>query len=66
MTEEAAEEVKKVAENEALDANETMNKVEAIENKILFKAFGKTKQQTKKKKAEKATLKADELLEVQT
>lgn len=66
LTKEAAEEVKKVAEDDDMDANATMNKVAAIENKILFKAFGKTKPQTKKKKADKTTLNADELLESQT
>ena len=40
-----------MAEDKELDANETMKRVEAIEDKIKFKAFVKTKPETKKKKS---------------
>ena len=65
LTKEAAEKVKRVAEDEALTSNEAMDKVEAIEEGIKFKAFGKTKPKTEKKKANKATLSATEMLEAQ-
>ena len=55
-----------MAEDEELDANETMKKVEAIEDKIKFKAFGKTKPETKKKRASKMTINAEDLLVSQT
>ena len=43
-----------------------MKKEEIIEDKIICKAFGKTKPQTKKKKTEKVAINAEELLESQT
>ena len=66
LTKEAEEKIKEVAEDEELDANETMKKVEAIEDKIKFKAFGKTKPETKKKRASKMTINAEDLLVSQT
>ena len=38
-----------MAEDKELDANDTMKRVEAIKDKIKFKAFVKTKPETKKK-----------------
>ena len=66
LTKEAAEEIKVVAENKGLDVNETMRKVETIETKIKFKAFGKTKAKTVKKLASKGSLSHEELLESQS
>lgn len=65
LTKEAAEKVERVAEDELLTANEAMDKVEAIKEGIKFKAFGKTKPQTKTKIATKASLSKKELLESQ-
>ena len=65
LTKEAAEKVKRVAEDETLNANEAMEKVEAIVEKIKFNAFGKTKPKTERKKAKNAFLNDSELLESQ-
>ena len=56
LTKEAAEKLKEIAEDNELGANETMKKVEALEDKIKFKALGKTLPETRKKKASKMTL----------
>ena len=45
----AAEKLRAVAEDEELDANETMKKVDAIEEKIRFKAFGKQSKKQRRK-----------------
>ena len=69
LTGEAAAKVKQVVENAAIgnkDANEVMKKVEAIENEIKFKAFGKTKPPSKKKLSAKKHLTEEELLRKQS
>ena len=44
LTKEEAAKVKELAEDDKLDSNMTMKKIEVIEKSITFKAFGKTKQ----------------------
>ena len=43
LTKEAAEKLKEVAEDNELDANETMKKVEAIEDKIKIQGLWQNK-----------------------
>ena len=42
-TNEAAEKIEKVTEDDEIDINEVMKKIEIIDTKVKFKAFGKTK-----------------------
>jgi len=62
---EAAGKIEEVLEEEDLDAEELMNKVEKIEDKLKFKAFGKTKPKTDKKQALKKIRTDEELLKEQ-
>ena len=48
LTDEAAKNVKAIAEDPQTDINSKMKRVESIEKKIKFAAFGKTKPSTKK------------------
>ena len=48
LTNEAAEKVVAIAEDETTDIDSKMKKIEAIEKKIKFEAFGKTKPSSKK------------------
>ena len=48
LTNEAAEKVVAIAEGETIDIDSKMKKIEAIEKKIKFEAFGKTKPSSKK------------------
>ena len=64
LTKEAAKKLKEIAEDNELGANE--KKLEALEDKIKFKAFGKTLPETRKKKASKMTLDAEDLLTSQS
>ena len=66
LTEEAAPRVKQAAEDEELDADKTMKIVEGIENKIKFKAFGKSKPPTQKKQAKNLLLSDEELVRKQS
>ena len=66
LTEEAAPRVKVIAEIEELTADMTMKKVESIENKIKFKAFGKTKPTTQKKQKKNIVISDEELLRKQS
>ena len=63
---EAASKIEKVLENEELDTEEIMEKVDKIEEKMKFKAFGKTKPKTGKKMAAKVLKTDAEVLEEQT
>ena len=56
QTEEAGPRVKVIAENDELDADMTKKRVEAIEKKFKFKAFGKTKPTTNIKQTKKILL----------
>ena len=49
-----------------MDVEKTMKKVETLENKIKFKAFGKTKPPTMKKQARKGLISEEELLRKQS
>ena len=53
LTDTAAEKIDEVINNDKLVINEVVKKVENIENKVKFKAFGKTRPATKKKAAKK-------------
>ena len=65
LTEEAAEKIMKVAKDEELDEEEVMKNVDAIETKVKFKAFGKTKDTTLKKRVERRNTNDEELLKLQ-
>ena len=62
---EAARKIEEVLETEALNSEEIMKKVETIETKLKFKAFGKTKPKTEKKLAQNGTKEEEELLKEQ-
>ena len=65
LTAEAANKIEKVLDVEDLDAEEVMEKVERIEEKVRFKAFGKTKAKTGKKLAVRRSKTDEELLKEQ-
>ena len=62
---EAAAKIEEVLEEDDLDAEEVMKKVEKIEDKLKFKAFGKTKPKTDKKQALNKNRTDEELLKEQ-
>ena len=65
LTEEAAEKIVRVVNDEKLNEEEIMKGVDAIETKVKFKAFGKTKEATLKKQVERKHTNDEELLEQQ-
>ena len=68
LTGDAADKLKEIVETAAVEnntANETMKKVDAMENNIKFTAFGKTKPPTKRKLAAKKALTNEELMRKQ-
>lgn len=55
----AAKEIAMIAEDEGIDVEKVMSKIDRIQTKVKFAAFGKTKPQTERtKNKEEATTKA--------